>query len=401
MHLVIEEVWREERAGIVASLARRFSDLELAEDAVQDAFIAATTRWPADGIPNRPGAWITTTAYRKAVGTIRKRRPAVDLTDQLESEATFVEGSDLDRDLFGLLLACCHPSLTRDARVALTLRHVCGLADQEIAAHLLVTEAAMTKRLVRARRKIKDAAISFSPPASDDLNERLDDVHTVIYVVFTEGHLATSPKHTLRGDLCDEAIWLARQVVRLRPRCADSTALLALLLVQHSRHQSRENLNGELVRFDEQDRTQWDHDAISEAQDLLGAVEPTTLGRYQLEAAISLLHVVDDKPNWPRIADLYGVLSRLAPSPIIEINRAIAVGNADGAHAGLAIITPIIDSGILANNSSAHAAHAQLLEQAGQRRAASTAWTLGAAATKNLAQQRVMKKHAHRLRPPT
>lgn len=400
MQSQIDRVWREERAGIVASLARRFSDLALAEDAVQEAFVAATIRWPVDGFPERPGAWLTTTAYRKAISMVRKQRPTIDLCEDLESgEPVPVSGNDLDRDLFGLLLACCHPSLTRDARIALTLRHVCGLTDSEIAAHLLVTESALTKRLVRARRKIKDAAISFETPGTGVLRDRIDDVHTVIYVVFTEGHLSASQRRTVRGDLCDEAIWLARQVLRLQPGNADSAALLALLIIQNSRRNARETDDGDLVRFDEQDRTRWDHDAIEEARVLIGSIESRVLGRLQVEAAIALLHVVGDKPNWPRIADLYGVLSRIAPSPIVEINRAIAVGRADGAHAGLANIAPLMERDDLAANPSAHAAYAQLLEECGRHTEASAAWARGATKTRNAAQQRAMTKRAQRLGP--
>lgn len=237
---VIEQAWRNERAGLVAVMARRFSDLTLAEDAVQEAFAAATMRWPIDGIPRRPGAWLTTVAHRKAIGMLRKHRPTTGLPNDLETESSQPSDSDLDRDLFGLLLACCHPSLTPNARVALTLRHVCGLTDSEIAAHMLVSEGSLTKRLVRARRKIRDASISFDPPGAGALPARINDVHTVVYVVFTEGHLSTGASCTLRGDLCDEAIWLARQVRRLQPRSTESAALLALLLIQNSRRDARE-----------------------------------------------------------------------------------------------------------------------------------------------------------------
>lgn len=390
----LDRVWRDERAGIVGSLARRFGDLGLAEDAAQEAVAAAAQRWPVDGVPDRPGAWLMTTAHRKAIGMLRRRRP----TEQLQEHSSATPGpdadgapsDDLERDLFGLLLACCHPSLNADARIALTLRHVCGLTDQEIAAALLVAEPTLTKRLVRARRKIRDAGISFEPPALADLDDRVDDVHTVIYLLFTEGYLSASSEQTLRGDLCDEAIWLARQVHRLRPEDAETNGLLGLMLVQHSRRDARRGGDGSLLTLGQQDRSRWDTDALDEARHLLAEADPRGLGPYQVECAIALLHVTDDEPNWPRIADLYRVLATLAPSPIVEVNRAVAVGHADGAEAGLAVITDALADGRLDDYAPAHAAHAHLLERAGRPHDAAGAWRSAAAATVNDGQRSVM-----------
>ncbi len=401
----LDRAWREERAGIVGSLARRFGDLGLAEDAVQEAFAAAAARWPADGTPDRPGAWLSTTASRKAIGMLRRRRPTVELDERAAQadgdDVSRDDADDLERDLFGLLLACCHPSLSSDARIALTLRHVCGLADQEIAASLVVAEPTLTKRLVRARRKIRDAGISFDQPSLDQLDERVQDVHTVIYLLFTEGYLSASAEQTCRGDLCDEAIWLARQVHRLRPEDAETNGLLGLLLVQNSRLDARRAEDGTLVTFDEQDRTRWDTAAIDEARHLLAAADPRAVGRYQVECAIALLHVTGDGPNWPRIADSYRVLAHIAPSPIVEVNRAIAVGHADGPEAGLSVITDALADGRLDGYAPAHAARAHLLERSGRRGAAAHAWRSAAAATANAAQRAAMLDEARRIERAT
>lgn len=391
----LDEIWLAERPSLVARLARKFGDLGLAEDAVQEAFASAAVRWPVDGLPDRPGAWLSTASYRKAIGMLRKQRPDVNIDETLlagphdinaDLEGS-VAGPELDRDLFGLMLTCCHPSLASDARIALTLRHVCGLGVSEIASVLLVAEPTMAKRLVRARRKIKDAAISFEPPRSSEaLAERLDDVRTVVYVVFTEGHLSSSVQDTVRGDLCEEAIWLARQLDRVRPDDPDTIGLLALMCIQHARRDARLDHQGTPVLFADQDRTKWDHDAIDEARQLL-ARPIFALGRYQVEAAIALLHVSGDAPDWSRIADLYGVLGRLNPSPIVEVNRGFAVGKADGPRLGLGILDKLIAQPWVAKYALLHAARGQLLEDAGEYGDAADAWRSALALTNNEAQR--------------
>ncbi len=388
----LERVWRSERGRIVGSLARRFGDLGLAEDALQEAFASAQQRWPVDGEPDRPGAWLQTVAYRNAIGMIRKQRSSVELeggADAAHLAAPSGRGS-VDDDLLGLLLACCHPALSSEARIALTLRHVCGLTIEEISAGFVVPDATMSKRLVRARAKIKEAKIPFSVPDDQTVRERISDIHTVIYVVFTEGHLASGTGDAVRTDLCEEAIWLARQIVELQPASDESRGLLALLLLQHARHPARLDPNGRLLRIDEQDSERWDQTAIEEAKGLLADPAVTTLGPYRVEAAIAALHSAQDGPDWARIADLYGVLSRLAPSPIVEINRSIAVGRADGPHAGLAVIEPILNSGRLDRYPHAHAAHAELLEQAGDVHSAIEAWQRGAEVSANRTQRNAM-----------
>lgn len=393
----LERVWRSERASIVGSLARRFGDLGLAEDALQEALASAHQRWPVDGEPQRPGAWLYTVAHRNAIGMIRKQRATVGLAaNPLDLEAN-PSRSSIDDDVLGLLLACCHPALDSEARIALTLRHVCGLTAEEIGAGFVVPVATMSKRLVRARMKIKQARIPFVVPDGQTVRERIGDIHTVIYVVFTEGHLASGSGNAVRNDLCDEAVWLVRQIVELQPADDESRGLLALLLLQHARHSARFDSDGHLLRICEQDRARWDHGAIGEARELLADPQVSTLGPYRVEAAIAALHGADDGPDWARIADLYGVLSRLAPSPIVEINRAVAVGHADGARSGLSIIEPVLNSGRLDRYAHAHAAHAELLEHTGDEPGAIGAWQRAAEASTNETQRAAMEQRWQKL----
>lgn len=375
METALDRAWRDERARIVGSLARRFGDLALAEDAVQEAFVAASSRWPVDGVPSRPGAWLQTTAYRQAIGMLRRHRPTIELVDGaappdgLSDDAPAVS----DDDLFALVLTCCHPALAPEARVALTLRHVCGLGVAEIAAAFVVPEATMAKRLVRAREKIRLAGIAFEPPTAAALDARLDDVRAVIYLVFNEGYLSSGTDEPVRAELCDEAIWLARHLLALHPD--DETAgLLALLLLQHARRDARVDELGRLVTLAEQDRTAWDHEAIDEARSLLAASRSPVLGAHRVEAAIALLHTVSDPPDWQRIAELYEVLGRIAPSPVAAAHRALAVGMSDGPGAGLALLEPVIAGGRLTGYAPLHAIHAELLERSGDDAAARDAW---------------------------
>ncbi len=396
----LERAWRDERARLVGSLARRFGDLGLAEDAVQEAFVAAATRWPIDGEPDQPGAWLNTTAYRKAVGLARRRRPTSELDDADDPSdpvATLGDPPVTDDDLFALVLTCCHPALNAEARSALTLRHVCGLSVGQIAAAFVVPEPTMAKRLVRAREKIRRTGISFEPPDGADLDARVDDVRTVIYVVFTEGYLASDDRPAIGGELCDEAIWLARHLRDLRPD-DETTGLLTLLLTQNARRSARQDPSGRLVPLPEQDRSQWDHEAVAEARRLLGTTSGRSVGRYQVEAAIAVLHVTAGEPDWARIADLYGVLSRLSPSPIVEVNRALAVGYADGPQAGFAILDPVIATGRLDAYAPMHAVRAELLARAGHDVAAIESWVRGAEASDNPSQRAAMLERADELR---
>lgn len=382
---------------MLATLARRFGDLDLAEEAVQEAFEAAQRRWPVDGVPDRPGAWLTTTAYRKAISSLRRRRSTDDLASAEPGDTPWKDhmdpsGDDLSSDLFGLMLAYCHPAINDDARVALTLRHVAGLGVAEIARVLLVSEQALAKRLVRARAKIKDAGISFEVPSGRDLDARIEDVRTVIYLVFTEGYLSATSGPAVREELCEEAIWLARQLQRVRPGGAETIGLLALMRLHHGRSRARVDADGTLVTLDSQDRRRWDAAAVEEAKALLATTGRDGLGPYQVEAAIALLHVATDPPDWSSIADLYGVLSRLAPSPVTDVNRALAVGRADGPAAGLAVLGPVLASRRLDAYASLHAVHAELLGAAGRHAEAAGAWQRGIDVAATPAQRSAMDR---------
>jgi RNA polymerase sigma-70 factor (ECF subfamily) len=393
----LERAFREERAQVVAGLARRLGDLQLAEDAVSEAFAVATVTWPSAGVPDRPGAWLTTTAWRKALDALRRDRSTPGAAVDVPVPAAPEPGLHDEDALLQLVLTCCHPALAIEARVALTLRHVAGLSVAEIAAGFLVPEETMAKRLVRARTKIRQTAISFELPGTDGLAERVSSVQAVLYLVFTEGHLASGDGPAVRTDLCEEAIWLARQLRRLLPDDAETTGLLALMLLQHSRADARHDEDGHLVSFAEQDRARWDRQAITEARALLATTGRRPVGPYQVQAAIAALHAAAtsaEDVNWSRIADLYGLLDRLAPSPVVTVNRAVAVGRADGPRAALALLAPVLADGRLDGYPPLHAAHADLLERAGDHEAAESAWRRAAGSARNPSEQAALARRA-------
>jgi RNA polymerase sigma-70 factor (ECF subfamily) len=378
----LERAWREERVRVLATLARRLGDLQLAEDAVQEAFAAAVVAWPRTGVPDRPGAWLTTTAWRKALDVLRRegRTPEVPAPTVAEQDAGDLPVTD---DLLRLVLTCCHPALALEARVALTLRCVVGLTTREIAAAFLVPEPTMAKRLVRAKNKIRQAAISFELPDRAALGQRVAGVQAVVYLVFNEGYLASGDGPPVRAELCDEALWLARQLHALLPGDPETAGLLALLLLQHARTPARQDGDGRLVPLDAQDRGRWDQQAIAEARALLAVARTAAqLGPYQVQAAIAALHA-EERTNWGQVAVLYGLLARLAPSPIVEVNRAVAVGRAHGPRAGLAVLEPALVGAQLDGYAPAHAARADLLAQAGEQAAARAAWARAAQAADN------------------
>ena len=393
----LERAFREERAQVVATVARRLGDLQLAEDAVSEAFAAAAATWPSAGVPDRPGAWLTTTAWRKALDVVRRDRSTPGNPVDPAMPPAPEPGLHREDDLLQLVLTCCHPALAVEARVALTLRHVAGLSVAEIAAGFLVPEETMAKRLVRARTKIRQSGISFELPGPEGLPERLSSVQAVLYLVFTEGHLASGGGPAVRTELCEEAIWLTRQVHRLLPGDSETTGLLALMLFQHSRVGARHDDAGRLVPFADQDRSRWNARAITEARALLGTTGRGPVGPYQLQAAIAALHAAAttaDDVNWPRIADLYGLLDRVAPSPVVTVNRAVAVGRADGPRAALALLAPVLADGRLDEYAPLHAAHADLLERAGDGPGAGTAWRRAAELSRNPTEQAALRRRA-------
>ncbi len=366
---------REEWARVVATLARRFGDLDLAEDAAAEAFAAAVARWPRDGVPANPGAWLTTTAARKAIDRLRRE----SRRDEKHQEAAllFQDASHealgaVDDDRLRLIFTCCHPALAPEARIALTLRMVGGLTVPEIARAFLVQEAAMARRITRAKSKIKAARIPYRVPAADDLPARLDAVLAVLFLVFNEGYLATgSTTDPVRADLVAEAIRLARLLRELLPGSGEVAGLLALMLLTEARRPARLSATGELVTLDEQDRGAWDRTLIDEGHRLVreriaavaaGAAAP---GRYQLLAAINAVHT-DARDardtDWPQIVALYDRLLAVDPSPVVALNRAVAVAEVDGPDVALALVSHLP----LADYHAFHATRAELLRRLGR-----------------------------------
>jgi len=373
--VALERLVRDEWSQVVGVLVRDVGDLALAEDSVQDAVTKALTTWPVTGVPDRPGAWITVTARRQALDRLRRQarfaEKAAALAAEMaraEADPTSERAQPLGDEQLELIFACCHPSLATEAQVALTLRAVAGLSTTAIARAFVVPEATMAQRLVRAKRKLRGAGIPFAVPAPDVLPERLDEVLAVVYLVFNEGYSATAGDRFVRADLCEEAIRLARLLHRLLPDEDEVQGLLALLLLTDARRPARVDADGHLVLLEQQDRSQWDRQAIAEGAALLAeAWRRGPAGPYSIQAAIALEH--DQAPvaaatDWDRIAELYTLLAGLTGSVVVELNRAVAVSMADGPGAGLALVDPLGDS--LDGYLPYHATRGDLLRRLGR-----------------------------------
>jgi RNA polymerase sigma-70 factor (ECF subfamily) len=388
MRRAVEAVVAEHGARITAALIGLCDgDFQLAEDSVQEALIAALERWPADGVPQRPDAWIITTARRKAIDQVRRgqalRRKQEVLQSLLAQEqAAPVFGAQeeppVPDDRLRLIFTCCHPALALEAQVALTLRTIAGLETLEIARAFLVSPDTMAKRLTRARTKIRDARIPYRVPPEHELPGRLAGVLAVLYLIFNEGYVSTSGDTLVRAELCDEAIRLGRLLLSLMPDEPEAQGLLGLMLLIDSRRTARTDAAGDLLTLEEQDRSLWDQRRIDEGRELVErALRARRPGPYQLQAAIALLHAESQRPedtDWTQIALLYGELLRLAPSPVVELNRAAAVGMAFGPEAALRLLAGLEAAGDLNDYYLLHAARADLLRRGGRRDEAAAAY---------------------------
>jgi RNA polymerase sigma-70 factor (ECF subfamily) len=366
----IERIFREERGRIAAGLIRRSGSFDLAEEALQDAFAAALQSWPAEGVPRNPAAWITAVAFRKLIDRARREKRYATLDTSYDIEAPmFTE--EFEDDRLRLMFTCCHPALNQEAQVALTLRTLGGLTTTEIARAFLVPEATLAQRLVRAKRKISDARIPYQVPAPDQLSERLDGVRSAIYLIFNEGYTA------LRAELSAEAIRLGRLLDTLMPDCGENIGLLALMLLQESRRAARVDAEGRMVVLEHQDRSLWDRERIAEGVALLDrALRLRPAGPYQIQAAIAALHA-QDRTDWPQIAALYAELLRLWPSPVVALNRAVAVAMSEGPEKGLSLLVEI-DGYYLY-----HATRADFLRRLGRREEAAEAYRRAIELTEN------------------
>jgi RNA polymerase sigma-70 factor (ECF subfamily) len=397
----LESLYREEWRRVLATTVRLTGDFDLSEEAVQDAFVVALEQWPRDGAPANPYAWLVSTARNRVVDQLRRRGRFAEKQREIEHLAALNEFEEMDLseaamvdDQLRLIFTCCHPALAVEAQVALTLRTVCGLTTEEIARGFIVPVATMAQRLVRVKRKIRDARLPFAMPPSEKLAERLDGVMLVVYLVFTEGYAATSGKLWIRRQLCDEAIRLGRLLCQLIPRNPELRALLALMLLHDSRRNARAGPDREIITLEEQNRELWDGREIAEGVPLLeSALREGATGEYALQAAIAALHAraqhVEDT-DWTQIARLYDALLKKQPSPVVELNRAAAIAMAEGPSSGLALIDELEARGELAGYHLLPAARADLLRRDGRWREAAEAYRQALAMVANDPERRYL-----------
>jgi RNA polymerase sigma-70 factor (ECF subfamily) len=411
-HEVVDRLFREESGRAVATLIRVLGDFDLAEEAVQEAFVVALERWPTHGVPDNPGAWITTTARHRAIDRLRRARRYEEKQVLLAREAAIAadlaeEGGDVEMspvvdDRLRLIFTCCHPALAMEAQVALTLRTLGGLTTPEIAHAFLVPEITLAQRLVRAKKKIRDAAIPYRVPPDHLLPERLDAVLRVLYLVFNEGYEASSGDALVRIELSAEAIRLSRVLVDLMPDEPEAIGLLALMLLHDARRGARVGPGGELVLLDEQDRRLWDRDRIDEGSALVErALRMRRVGPYQVQAAIAAVHDEASGPDatdWRQIVALYDELARISPSPVVDLNRAVAVAMVAGPDTGLALMDGIAATGALDDYSYLHAARADLLRRLGRDVEAAAAYDRAAALTANAAERAFLGRRLDEVR---
>ena len=376
---LIERLYREESRRVLATLIRLLGDFDLAEEALHEAFRVAVEQWPQEGVPANPRAWLVSTGRFKAIDNLRRQRRFQPLDEQAElpDEAPLEEGELLEDDRLRLIFTCCHPALASDAQVALTLREVCDLTTEEIARAFLASPATLAQRIVRAKSKIRDARIPYEVPGRSELPERLEAVLRVVYLVFNEGYFASSGDSLTRSQLSDEAIRLGRLLAELLPE-PEVQGLLALMLLHESRRAARSGVDGEVILLEAQDRGLWNPELIAEGEALvLQALHSRRFGPYSLQAAIAAVHAEApslEATDWAQIVGLYDELLRLTPSPVIELNRAVALAMRDGPEAGLAQVDRLLAAGELDNYHLAHAARADLLRRLDRREQARAAY---------------------------
>jgi len=407
MHEIVDGVYRSESRRVFATLIRLLGDFDIAEEALHDAFRAALEQWPRDGVPANPRAWLVSAGRFKAIDGMRRRArfdALDDVAEQVENladESPVVDVEGIEDDRLRLIFTCCHPALPPDAQVALTLREVCGLTTEEIASAFLTAAPTLAQRIVRAKTKIRDARIPYQVPSPDELPERLDSVLRVIYLVFNEGYSASSGESLTRHDLSGEAIRLARLLVELLPE-PEAMGLLALMLLHESRRAARTSPSGDLILLDEQDRSRWNRNQIAEGVALVErALTSRRPGPYSLQAAISAVHAEAPSAaatDWAEIVGLYDLLAQAEPSPVVELNRAVAVAMRDGPLAGLALIDAILARGDLSDYRLAHAARADLCRRLGKNAEARESYQRALGLTRQGPERRFLERRLAELK---
>ena len=410
----VDAVWRIESARLIAGLARMTGDVGLAEDLAQDALVAALERWPESGVPENPGAWLMATAKNRAIDLARRSSRFEDRREQLAREAGMRMAMDaaehegvasgVGDDLLALIFTCCHPLLSTEARVALTLRLLGGLGTEEVARAFLVPESTVAQRIVRAKRTLKEAQALFEAPQGEELDERLPSVLATIYLIFNEGYAATAGESWMRLDLCEEALRLGRVLAGLAPRQPEAHGLVALMEIQASRARARVGPGGEPVLLLDQDRARWDPLLVRRGLAALERAEKLgrgTFGPYTVQAAIAACHtraVSAEETDWGRIAALYDALAQLTPSPVVELNRAVAVGMAFGPAAGLELVDALVGSGELADYHLLFSVRADLLAKLDRPEKAKAEFERAAAMTENTRERELLLARARKLR---
>jgi RNA polymerase sigma-70 factor, ECF subfamily len=402
VHEAVNAVYEGESRRVLATLIRLLGDFDVAEEAMHDAFRAALEQWPRDGVPANPRAWLVSAGRFKAIDGLR-RRARFDPLDETKAAdelavmdtTAWADAESVEDDRLRLIFTCCHPALAPDAQTALTLREVCGLTTEEIARAFFTPAPTLAQRIVRAKAKIRDARIPYQVPTPAELPERLDAVLRVVYLVFNEGYSASSGATLVRQDLSSEAIRLGRLLVELLP-APEAIGLLALMLLHESRRPSRTDASGEIVLLENQDRSKWDHALIAEGTQLVErALRSGPTGAYTIQAAISAVHAgapTADATDWSEIVGLYDVLQRMTPSPVVDLNRAVAVAMRDGPAAGLALIDALLDRGELTEYRLAHAARAEMYRRLGRATEARTSLKRALELTKLEPERRLLER---------